>query len=366
MTTLLGVNDLKQFALPTGWDGSELAQYLLADGTTYEQVTDSIAQGLVVANQALLSDPIWGGMISNTTETAIEYRSGSGSGMSERTEYQRADVQRAATSGHMLPIRSYDRALGWTFDFLRKARAAQLEADVADALYDMRNNWESQLLTRFFSNTEYAIGSGYDVPFVAGNGGNVPLTPPPYAGQTFSDTHTHFDRKTTSQRPEALNAGAKHLWEHGIFGPYNAIVPFTDISTYTQLAGFIKPNRGVEYISTASDAPYAQIAVEDERFIGMYESDYGLIRLWITPHLPTNYLGIYKAYEQDDPRNALKVRFAPDLGAGAVLMRGEGFRQYPLEHAILLHEFGVGVGHRLNGYACYFAASGNYTTPTIS
>jgi hypothetical protein len=62
----------------------------------------------------------------------------------------------------------------------------------------------------------------------------------------------------------------------------------------------------------------------------------------------------------------LRVRFASDLGPGAVLMRGEGFRQYPLEHAILLHEFGVGVGNRLNGYACFFAASGDYTDPTIS
>lgn len=364
--SLLGINDLKQFALPAGWDGDELAKYALADGTTYEQMVDSIAQGLALANEALLNDPIWGGMIAITEESALEYRDGTANGMSERSEYQRADARRAATSGHMLPIKSYDRSLGWTFDFLRKARAAQLTADVADALYDMRDNWEKQLLTRFFSNSENAIGSGYDVPFVNGSADDIVMTPPPYAGQSFANTHSHFERKATDAQSAALEAGAKHLWEHGIFGPYNAILPFTDIATYSALANFIKPDRGVEYISVGSNAPYAQADLGDERFIGLYESDYGLIRLWITPHLPSAYVGVYKPYGANDPRNPLRVRYASDLGAGAVLMRGEGFRQYPLEHAIVLHEFGVGVGNRLNGYACYFNGAGDYTTPTIA
>lgn len=364
---LLGVNDLKQFALPAGWDGSELAKYLLADGTSYEQLVDTVAAGLAVANEALLNDPIWGGLMALTMENGIEYRDGTSNGMTERTEYARADTRRAATTGHMLPIKSFDRALGWTFDFLRKARAAQLEADIADALYDMRDNWEKEILARFFSASEHQIGAaGYDVPFVHGTGGNVDLIPPPYGGQSFLATHDHFERKTTTQHAEALEAGTKHLWEHGIFGPYNAIIPFADIATYAALTDFIKPDRGVEYISVGSNAPYAQATVNDERFIGLYESNYGLVRLWITPHLPTNYLGVYKPYGNNDPRNPLRVRYAADLGLGAVLMRGEGFRQYPLEHAIILHEFGVGVGNRLNGYACYFAASGNYTDPTIA
>jgi hypothetical protein len=364
---LLGINDLKQFALPTGWDGGELAQYALADGTTYEQMVETIAAALAVANEQLIHDPVLGSMVAITQEAGLEYRDGTGNGMTERTEYQRADARRGATSGHMLPIKSYDRALGWTFDFLRKARSAQLEADIADALYDVRDNWELQLLTRFFSSAENAIGgAGYDVPFVHGSAGNVDMTPPPYGGQTFDTSHDHFDRKATTEQADALNEGALNLWEHGIFGPYNAIVPLADIATYTALTNFVKPDRGVEYISVGSNAPYAQAALNDERFIGLYESDYGLIRIWITPHLPTNYLGVYKPYEINDNRNPLRARFASDLGPGAVLMRGEGFRQYPLEHAILLHEFGVGVGNRLNGYACFFAASGDYTDPTIS
>ncbi len=245
---LLGINDLKQFALPTGMDDGDLARYALADGTTYEQLVETLAQGLAVANEALINDPVLGSMMSITTEAAIEYRAGAGNGMSRRSEHSRPDPRRAATSGHMLPIHSYDRALGWTFDFLRKARAAQLEADVADALYDMRDNWEKQLLTRFFNHAENTIGAGYDVPFIAGDGGNVDLVPPAYGGQTFTATHTHFavaDDEATP-RAAALNNAAKSLWEHGLFGPYAAILPFADIDQYTALPNFVKPDRGVE------------------------------------------------------------------------------------------------------------------------
>ncbi|MBZ0309063.1 MAG: hypothetical protein K8I82_23565 [Anaerolineae bacterium] len=364
---MLGINDLKQLALPRGWDAGELAKYALADGVTYEQLVDNIIAGLMVANDSLMNDPILGSFISLTTETAIEYRDGTTGSMEERTEHAKADIRRGATTGHTLPLKSYDRALGWTFDFLRKARSAQLEADIADALYAVRDNWERQLLKRFFSTAENGIGSsGYDVPLINGVSSSVDFTPPPYAGQTFTSAHTHFDRKATTEQAAALNTGAKHLWEHGLFGPFNAVIPFADIETYATLTKFVKPDRGIEYVATGSSAPYAQAALNDERYIGLFESDYGLIRLWITPHLPTNYLGIYKPFGSRDPRNPLAVRYAKDLGPGAVLMRGEAFRQYPLEQAILIHEFGVGVGNRLNGYACYFAASGSYANPTIS
>ena len=38
----------------------------------------------------------------------------------------------------------------------------------------------------------------------------------------------------------------------------------------------------------------------------------------------------------------------------------------PTRTDFIPHEFGAGVGNRLNGYACYFAASGSYVDPVIS
>jgi hypothetical protein len=364
--TLLGMNDLKSYATPTGWDAGELVKFQLADGTTYEALINDIAAALSILNTGLIAESPYAGLFSTTTEAGLEYRDGTSvTRMDERTEYTPADPRRAPTIGHMLPLRSYDRALGWTFDFLRKARSAQLESDISAALYDVRDNFERQLLRRFFSDAELAIGSaGYDVPFIKG-AGTVQFTPPPFNGQTFTTTHSHFERRAAGDHAPALNAAAKSLWEHGIMAPYDGIVPFADVATYTALAKFIRPDRGVQYIQVSSGQSLA-VAPIAEPYIGMFETDYGLIRLWATPRVPTNYLAVYRSYGANDPRNPLKVRFSADMGVGAVLMRGENRRTYPLENATILHEFGVGVADRLAAYLVYFAAAGGYTSPTIA
>lgn len=362
---LLGINDMKQFALPTGWDGSELSKYSLVDGTTYEQIVNNIAAALSVANGDLISDPMYGGLITVTDELGKEYRDGVSNGMQERGEYTKADARRARTIGHMLPIKSYDRVLGWTWDFLRKARNVQIEADIASAIYDVKDNFQKRSLTRFFSTTENTIGtSGYDVPFVNSTGGNVDYTPPPYNGSTFASTHTHFDRKGTSNHADALEAGAGHLYEHGIMGDYTAMIPLADIATYTALTNFAKPDPSWRFIRTDSAANWAVANVQDG-YVGVYQSKYGLINVWATPRIPTAYLGVYKSYGVNDPRNSLAVRYSPDMGVGAVLMASTA-STYPLADATIMHEFGVGVNDRLNGYACYFNSSGSYTDPTIS
>jgi hypothetical protein len=326
---------------------------------------------LSVGSSEMLNDPLFSGLFSLTTELGTEYRAAGGNGMRERTEYSRPDANRASTVGHMYPLKSFDRGLGWTFDFLRKARAAQLESDVADALYDVKANWEKQLLTRFFSSSFNTLAtSGKDAPFVNGTSNVIDYTPPPYGGQSFANTHSHFDRKTddATGRAAALNAGAGHLWEHGIFGMYDAIVPLADVAAFSALTKFVKPDRGIEYVATGTNAAYGQakIALQDERVFGLYESDYGLIRLWQTARLPTDFLGVYKPYGANDQRNPLVVRYAADFGAGAFLQANPEVAT-PLMLAFIMHEFGVGVSmSRLNGYACYFAANGDYTAPTIS
>lgn len=365
---LLGHNDMKQFALPTGWDAGELEKYKLADGTTYQQVTDDIIAALLVKMQMLTDDPIYGGLIQITEELGREYSDGTGSaGMQQRTENTRADARRGKTIGHMWPLNSYDRGMGWTWDFLRKARRSQIDSDIATALYDVEDEWQRNILTRFFSTTENQLGSsGYDVPFIKGTG-SVAHTPFPYGGQTFASTHTHFDRKTDDATgwAAALEEGAKHLWEHGLMPPYNAITPMADQANFKGLTGFIKPDRGVTYIQAPSTNALT-VATVDEIYYGLFETTVGLVRLWATYRLPANYFGLYKTFGPNAPGNPLAVRVSEDLGEAPVLMRGENMRQFPLENAQIIHEYGVGVYDRLNGYAVEFDSSGSYAPPTIS
>jgi hypothetical protein len=364
--TLLGVNAMLQFALPSGWDATELQRYALAEGTTYEAIVNDILAALEISNRDLMNDPLLGGMFSTTTEQGMEYRQGNTTvGMSERSEYTSADPRRGTTVGHMLPLRSFDRALGWTFDFLRKARRAQLDSDVAAAIYDVRDEFERRLLTRFFSDTDNQLGSsGYDVAFIKG-GGSVAYVPPPFGGLTFTSSHSHFLRYATGSRVDAVKESAKTLWEHGIIGPYEAVVPFVDVTTWSGLSGFIKPSRGIDFFNVTTTGQ-AGVMTMDESYFGALETDFGVVRLRHTPRLPTNYMGVYKSYGNNDQRNPLKVRYSPDMGMGAILLAGDRVRRYPLEEAIIMHEYGIGVADRLNGVAVYFAGSGSYTAPTIS
>lgn len=368
MAATLGVNDLKQLALPVGWDAGEMQKYRLEDGTTYEALVNSIAGALALAGGMLEADSRYGGLISTTTEDVVEYRQGANNGMQKRSEYSKADARRAGTIGHMLGVEGYDRVLGWTYEFLRKARGAQLDADIADAISDVKENWEKQILTRFFSTTENAIGTtGYDVPFIHSNSGNVDTIPPTFDGQTFAATHDHFDRKGTTNQADALKDGARHLKEHGIKAPYTAVVPEADTATYTALVGLVRPDRGYQYVRTDGSNGVWAVAPISEDFIGIYETDDGPVYLWYTAHLPTAYLGLYKSYGLGDQRNPLMVRYSADYGVGPVLLRGAAFQKFPIEEAVIHHDFGVGVSAgRLNGYACYFNAAGSYTDPTIA
>lgn len=368
MSKVLGYADLKQMALPTGIDLATLDKITNTAKLNFAEVYNMIAVALSDANAAMVGDPILGGLFYADTEPTVTMRNGSSTpGMEKRTEYGRPDPKRGEVVGHHIPIATFDESTGFTYDSLRAAREDQIMASIDILADDMIDNFEKQLLTRFFSSAANAIGTtGYDMPFADGVTTYVSFTPPPYKGHTFASSHVHFTRAATDQHAAQLEAGAKHLWEHGRRGPYMAMVSFADVATWTAITGFIKPNRGVEYVNVGSGAPYAVASMQDERMIGMYETSVGLVTIWASPRIPTGYMGLYRSYGTDNVRNPLQVRYAPDHGLGGLLMPSNTFQRYPLEEAYLLHEFGVGVRDRLGGYCVYFAAAGSYTDPTIT
>ncbi len=370
---ILGMNDMKQFALPAGWDGTEvmLQEQLGMSGVTYGEMINDIAAALILKAQMMSADPVYGALISFTDEVAFEYRQGlATTGMDQRTEGRSADARRGETIGHMLPLKSYDRALDWTWDFLRSARRRQFDADIATAMYDVSDEFERRILTRFFSIAENQLGgggTGFDLP-LANAGSTVIYIPTAFDGKTFASTHTHFDRQTVANRLVAINAGVETIREHGIRGPYTGIVPEDKIATYRALAGFVTPDRSIQYFRGATDANVA--AIDEDVYFGMIEVDRGVVLLQATPRLDGNdHLGLYHSYGMEDPRNPVAVRFASDLGQGPIMKPDTV--QIPLREAVIVHEYGAGIQGepmiaRLNGYACRFAASGNYTDPTIS
>ena len=372
MATNLGQWELKNISLPSAWDNAELNRLKLRDGTTYESILRDVDDALGMVNTELN-----GGYLSRLfsvgTDIAVEYRNGATTGFEDHTENAQPDTQRGDTSGHMLPLVKKDRKLGWTFDFLKEARRAQIDADIASMVQDAKDVFERAVLTRLFKMEEdtgkrYGLGtSGVSVPFVDGAGGTIAWTPIPRPDRvlnTMDTTHDHYLRLSGITQAN-LETAVGHLWEHGHDGPYELIVSLADLSawqTTANVTGFIaKAQSLIQYASTTSLAQ-----VEAEIYQGAVNTKYGVCRLYANGRIPTTKWAVTKTYGQNDQRNPLRVRWDENWGFGVQLI-SDSVSLYPLKGAIGMIALGVGVGEdRSAAVLVENDSSGDYATPTIS
>ena len=368
---VLGPADLKDLALPSLWDAGSILQFRLEDGRTFEQLLADVRMGLQMFNSSeLLTMSNYGNLLAVQTEPEVEYPTYTTRGVQELIEYKIADPGHGATTGHMIGLKAWNIALGWTMRYLQKARSAKLDADVRMAMADIRNHWQNRCLTRFFKNTNTAVASsGQSVPFA--DGGTADSTYIPYVsprGDTFAYTHNHFLEQNATLSTTSVDAGLKHLWEHGHEAPYTIIIPEADISTWAALSTFKKPEWiDIAYQSSTVERARGLSDVNSDIF-GYYESPFGIARIWATPRLPTLYYGAFKSYGGGDPRNPLRVRFDPKVGLGWNIVPGMLINS-PQLMAAMMAEFDIGIGEdRTNGFAAFLNSTGggSYVIPVIS
>lgn len=361
----LGPNDLKQYALPSTWDASYLAKISLESGETYEQLINDITGALAVQNAGLLRESIVASLCSPTADAVVEYPNGVSNGFQDATEYGVPDAKRASVTGHMLPLYPKDRAFAWTWQFLSKARRAQIDADIASGMADLRNLYHKAILTRLFKSTYDSVGTGKSCPIADGGTADSSYVPPqnPDRATAFAYTHSHLGRLSGITQAN-LETGVAHVWEHGFDGPFDLLVAQADVSSWrntTNVTGFVA-NR-LPLIGYGSSETLADAGPD---VVGVIETAYGPVRVRASARIPTKYWAVYKSFGPVDARNPLKIRYNPKYGIGAILLAGDHIRQYPLENAILYTELGVGVADRVAAYVCYNESSGSYTDPTIS
>jgi len=362
---ILGFGDLRELQPPALWDLAEMRRIALADGTTFDQVISDTVEGLQLLNASLLSMPHYSSLFSVQDNVEVEYPVGVVNGFEEATEYGTPLPQRGKLTGHSLPIKPYDRAMGWTMMYLRKANQRRVDADIRSTVTDARSLFQKKLLERFFKSTAETVGatSGASVPFADGGTADASYVPPISAeGKTFLYTHNHYLRYDTAAN--AIGPAVLTMQEHGHTAPWDVITPEADAATWKAITGWKAPLWSeVAYMSSTTER--AQIA-DVGTYIGFLETTYGIARIWSTPRLPTNYFGVYKDYGAGDPRAPLRMRIDRNTGFGFQVVPGNWVNA-PTVLAVSYAEFGVGVGEdRTNGVACYLNASGNYTDPTIS
>ena len=358
----LGPRDTGSLVLMTGWDATALANYRLEDGTTYAQIVAQMTGALGALNAEITSDPLWSSLISYTDQPEAEYRVGGSNGFELHSEYGTPDPKRAQTEGHMLPLRAFDRALAWTWDYMRHARATQIQADIADAIKDGRDLWRQRILTRLFKRTDdsgAALGlgtTGYSPGFATDAGSTaVDFVPQTYGGTPFASTHEHYVPIAGGAFTVPVFSDARdELREHGHEPNYEFIIGPSDQAAVEGLTGFVGTASNLITYGAMQDV--ARLSNMDTGNGSYYIGTMNDFAIRVVSGIPQYYGFGWKSYGANSQRNPLRVRLGKGLSRPAFVAmpdpsRGTG--AFPLQYLMLFTEFGVGVGDRTNGTARY-------------
>lgn len=349
---LLGPRDTRQLVNLAGWDATALRAFDRNNGTNYEAIVNDMRAALGALNAEIAADPFISSVASFTDQPGAEYRIGTSNGFERHTEYGRPDAKRADITGHMLPLKAFDRMLGWTWDFVRNADRAQIDADIADAIQDARNIVRVQVLNRFLTRADESgivegLGAGGYSPGFATTAAStaVDFTPPPYGANVFTSTHEHYVGAAGGAFTTAiLDDMISELAEHGHLPPYDLAVGPSDVAAVMALTGFVAPASAL--ITAALTAAVAN--VDPALYLGAYKT----VRVREVPGIPQYYGFLYKSYGALSARNALKIRLPKGDGSLAVVAMTDpraGNATTPIQNLQLFTEFGVGVNDRTAG-----------------
>lgn len=357
----IGGRDTRDFVVWTGVDAPQLLKESLQDGTNLLTVTNLLTGALNGIAAEVQNDPVYSSVWSMADSPIVSYRMGADFSFEDHTEYSRPSRSRAEVDGHMLPLKSYDLGLGWTWDYLRNAYTAQIEADIQSTVNAARKLVRTRLLNRILARTDDSgaskgLGAGGYSPGFATTAAstNVDFTPPEFAGTTFANTHEHYAAATTSLTSANAIVAMKNLREHGHVAPFDLWISAADEATYRAFTDFVSASDPL--VTPGSTTALVSLP---PGYIGYLKDSYARVR--IVDGLPTNYWFMFKSYGANNSQNPIRLR----VGRGESALRFVAFPDpnagaspaSPLGTLIAWTEFGVGVGDRTNGTLRYNASS---------
>lgn len=375
MTTLSNV-------LPLGEDGTRIAQWMLRGGVTYDTVRADVVAAMNGVNLEMLSADA--PMLYVSTEDHFEYSTGGSIyKMPRLSSSDRPTPRKGKTSGHMVDLWKVGDAIGGDDDFFMDARPALITTSVAQIISAGRNTWEIDLFTRFFTNTENQLGTyGYDVGFCDAST-TVQYAPLQWNGKVFTTSHQHYIGYDSGSKTfaDVLDGLALTITEHGHQPPLMALISESDVVTFRALTNYIRPldpTTGWDRGGLTSGATLRQDGETPApppmggRFVGWYDSNYGRIVLFATNRIATGYVGMFKSYGSNDPRNPLVVRIHPQIGFGYYIAEVPNYQStWPVKIIEVFNRYGVSVNgagqsSRTAGAVGLLVSGGSFTNPVIS
>ncbi len=376
MSTVLGYESIKNAGLPSGIDASYILNRSRREPIAFGEVVQLMASSLAMINQEIVTR--WGNFFGVTDEIAIEYPNGGAANrMSKASEYALPDPMRGETRGHMLPLTEYMAAIGGTGHYYRSLTRTKLSADMAQVVNAIRNEFEVNLLTRLFTNTENTVGgSGTDIGFVDGGAGTNVYTPPPYGGKNFTSSHNHYIGFDSASKDfgNVLDDLADTIVEHGHTGELIALCSLNDAPTIRSLPNMIQlVDTAVAFADLGGrtgEPKFYERRAWQLNYVGRYQTGIGApVAVWSNARVPTGYVAMVSSSGVLSRMNPLLVRYDPVFGGfgAALAFEGQNVANEPLKKAIIEFNFGVGCGDdRTRGAVGLLVSGGSWTNPTIS
>jgi len=275
-------------------------------------------------------------------------------------------------------LEDYDKAGRFSWKFLRDSTAEQVRAVTNYALAADNKLTNGLILRRLFDPTIehnefnhncYGLWTGTDG-----------LTPPPFAGNTFTDSHSHYlVSGNAAIDPGDLETAMNHVTEHG-YGveATSRLLAFMPPALADEVATF-KAGQEVNSVVAHHDfipSKGAPAYLQPDNIVGevapaeinglRIDGSYGPLWIIRTHYIPNDYFAVVATDGANSDGNVVSVRQHTNAAYHALRSIPGKTPGYPLVESFWSRTIGVGTRHR--GAACVMQikASGNYVTPEIA
>lgn len=298
-------------------------------------------------------------IITPTTEAFSEQTAPVQFAIDERSEYTVARPQFAEGQATMLPIRSYDVSVAFTEEGLMRMRMERILLQIDSVIAGFRKLYRVVAMRRLFDNAVYRVDKKTTAtsPAFAGSGTGLDVFSRPYpSGAPLPGGYTHYYRADATALSATLTLMRDQLkkWQ---MGPFDLVGSTAAIALVVADGKFVKAGSPLVRLGDGQSEALVDPAV----YLGVWDNDVR-VRLPLDDFTETT-LAMYKSFGNLNANNPLAWRYDAEIGRAAYLRYRSLF---PLDQAVVLQDFGVGVNNRTAAALLTIAASGPYTPPVIN
>lgn len=351
-----GYLDTRYIDFPANVDVRYIEGLRMRAGWDFPRLLRELDSRLGALNTGL--DPLLAALITPTDQEFAETSIPTAFEVNEAGEYTIARPQLVEGQAHMLPLRPFDTALGFTEDGLEQMRLERILLNVDSLFLGYRAAYRKLILRRLTSDAEERVDTRTVVtsPGFAGSGTGDNVFGGSYPdGTPFEGGFTLYYRVASGALEAGLKTALARLRRLNT-GPFDLIGPQAMIDAVAATGSFVKAGSALIRLGDGQ----SEALVDPMTYVGVFDNDVR-VRKAILDYSDPN-ITIFKSFGNLNPRNPLAWRFDPQKGRNAYVRYRSMF---PLDNAVVKQSLGIGVNNRTAVANIRVDAAGGYVAPAV-